>query len=332
MGHWIRRLCSHRTSDNNLGLRALLLSLYTSSGRGKVCREAVRSDKKKDTPAVYAPAFSLYGDTTPDIFYSALDEEQLDQGLVSRFLVVECESDKDCMYNELHDQITPDINLITKLDGLISRCHKQLKVDDVIVDVDMTPDASEYLKTFREECDAKRLAEPNGTESIVYSRAHERLLRLSALVAVGISPDYPVVTMDVAMWAKKLIVRTMASVILRFEQGDIGEANLWIYQMKTLKKIIRDYWTAGYKESHLSSHNINQEMYQWKLITHGYINNRIRSFASFRKSRNTPLDLNNCINDLIRNGVLVRIDMGKVRESLRTGVAYYINDLSLLED
>jgi hypothetical protein len=315
-----------------VGLRALLLSLYTSSGRGKVCRETIRADKKKDTQPVYSPAFSLYGDTTPDIFYSALDEEQLDQGLVSRFMILECESDKENMFNEMHDQIIPDVNLITKLEGLISRCHKQLKIDDVILEVQMTPEVNEYLNKFREECDLKRLLDPTGTESIVYSRAHERLLRLSGLIAVGTAPDFPVVTMDIAVWAKKLILRTMASVILRFEQGDIGEANLWINQMKVLRKIIKDYWLSGYKESLLSSYNISEEMFRWKLITHNYITNRIRSYACFRKSRNTPLDFNNCINDLIRNGALVRIEMGRVRESMRTGTAYYINDLSSLDE
>lgn len=332
MGIWIQKICHRRANENNAGLRAMLLALYTSSGKGKVYRETIRADKKKDTPLVKAPAFSLYGDTTPDIFYSALDEEQLDQGLVSRFLVIECGPDKDYMFNDNHDRIVPDPEMLKRLDGLAMRCLRHMKVDDAELAVTMQKDVVKYLNEFRQECDEKRLNDPKGTESIVYSRAHERLLRLAGLVAVGVNPDCPVVTMDIAMWAKKLILRTMASVILRFEQGEVGEVNLFLLQLKHLKKVIKSYLDNGYRESMLTHDNINEEMFKWKLITHNYLSQRIRGYSAFRKSKNVALDLSNCVNELIRNGILVRIEMGKVRESFRSGTAYFINDVQALSE
>jgi hypothetical protein len=331
MGLWIQKICARHTNDNNIGLRETLLSLYTTSGKGKIYRETIRADKGKDTPAIKSPAFSLYGDSTPEVFYAALDENQLDQGLISRFTVIECGPDPEYMFNPLHDKIEPDPNLIERIAGMAKHVLAGHEAS-MTMDIDMTPEAAKCLDAFRVECDAKLLDNQDSAEAKVYTRGYERLLRLAGLVAVGVDPNYPIVTLDIAVWAKKFILRSMINVILKFERGEVGESNLYLEQRAAMIQIIRHYWKVGWKDSYLEQFNISKEMYEWKIITRNYLNNKIRGYAAFRKARNMKLDFDNACMDLVKNGAIVGIEMGKIRESLRTGIAYYIHDVTLLKE
>jgi Protein of unknown function (DUF3987) len=332
LGLWIKTLCSPKANENKMQLRALLLDLYTRSGWKQIVREEIRADRKNDTPSVIAPAFTLYGDSTPEIFYSALDEDQLDQGLISRFLVMECAPDPACMYNPLHGQNQPDERLIQQITGL---CTYALRGQSAELNksIEMTEEASEYLNTFRVECDTKLLENPHSPEAKVYSRGCERLLRLAGLIAVGVDPHTPLITYPIAVWAKKLILRTMVNVVMKFERGEVGEASLFIQQRQAFIQILRKYWKSGFKDSLLSNYNISREMYDQKLITRNYLSNYVRSFAAFRKSRNMKMDFDNMCIDMVKNGVLIGpIEMGKVKESLRTGHCFYIHDFDLILD
>jgi hypothetical protein len=331
MGQWINRLCSKRANENVIMLRSRLLDLYTRSGWGQVVREEIRADKKNTTPSVKAPAFSLYGDSTTDVFYSSLDEDQLDEGLISRFLIIECNPNPDCMYNEFHGAVEPESAMIDKIAGIANYVLRG-QTAELNKDIDMTPEAAEALTAFRVECDAKCNENRNSPEAKVYTRANERLLRLAGLVAVGVNPECPVITIEVVNWAKKLILRTVASVVMRFEKGEVGESNLYIGQRKAMVQILRQYWNRKYSDFFLKQYNINREMFDAKIVTANYINDKVRSHQAFRKARNMAIDIRNVLTDLIHEGILIAIKMDAIRDSARTGVAYYIKDLILFQE
>jgi hypothetical protein len=331
MGQWINKLCSKKANENAIMLRSRLLDLYTRSGWGQIVREEIRADSKKNTPSVKAPAFSLYGDSTTDVFYSSLDEDQLDEGLISRFLIMECSPNPDYMYNPLHGSVEPDPVMIDKIAGIANYVLRG-QTAELNRSIDMTPEASEALTSFRNDCDAKLFENQSSPEAKVYTRGYERLLRLAGLVAVGVNPECPVITIDIVVWAKKLILRTIAGVVVRFEHGEVGETNLYIAQRKAMVGILKQYWNRGWKDTFVKRYNINEDMYNTKIVTTNYINDKIRSHQAFRKSRNMAIDVRNVLTDLIHEGILIAIKMDAIRDSYRTGVAYYIRDLILFQE
>jgi hypothetical protein len=325
VGFWMQKLTNKWAKANELQLRALLLDLYTKSGQGQVVRGSIYSDKTKDVHAIKSPAFTLFGDATPDTFYKALDEENVEEGLVARFTVVEATGERT-EYNKQHGTIKPSPILVDKMIGIAKRAMQLAQINNVI-EVQETPDATAEHMKFMEECYARAFEDRDSAEGKLYSRAHLRLLRLAALIAVGINPDVPVMTVDCIRWARAFIVHGIAAVAARFEAGRVGEINYVVEQRLLLMRCLKNYWRSGYHETYGSVYGINKEMYDVKVITNRYIQNNVTKHIGFRKDRNPLLAYKNIVQEFVDNGVLERIDMGKIKDSPRRGIAYYIRDI-----
>lgn len=328
VGFWMQKLTAKYAKTNETQLRALLLDLYTKSGHGQVVRGSIYSDKTKDVHPILAPAFTIYGDATPDTFYKALDEENVEEGLVSRFMVVEATGART-EFNKNHGSIPPNPILVDKLVGLAKRAMQLGQINGK-VDVQETPDANAEHMKFMQECYEMAFVDRDSAEGKLYSRAHLRLLRLAALVAVGINPDNPVMTVECVRWARAFIVHGIAAVAARFEAGRVGEINYTTEQRLLVMRCLKAYWKSGYKESYSTSFGINKPMYDVKIVTHRYIQLNVTKHTGFRKDRNPLLAFKNIIQEFVDNGILEKIDMGKIKDSPRRGIAYYIRDIESL--
>jgi hypothetical protein len=71
----LKQLSAFNATPGMIGLRRLLLDLFNKSGEGKLLHPMIYSDKQKNTDVVNAPAFSIMGESTPEKFYEALNEE-----------------------------------------------------------------------------------------------------------------------------------------------------------------------------------------------------------------------------------------------------------------
>jgi hypothetical protein len=328
VGFWMQKLTAKYAKANETQLRAVLLELYTKSGQGQVIRGSIYSDKSKDVKPIKAPAFSLYGDATPDTFYKALDEENVEEGLVARFTVIEATGART-EFNELHDSIPPNPLLIDKLAALGRRAMQLAQIESP-VEVQETPDAKESHMQFMQECYEKAFTDRDSAEGKLYSRAHLRLLRLAALIAVGINPDNPVITADIVRWSRAFIVQGIAAVSARFEAGRIGEINYTLEQRLIMIKVLKNYWMSHYQKAYETNYAINEEMFNMKIVTNRYLQANVRGAIGFRKDRNPLLAYKNMIQEFIDNGILEKIEMGKIKDSARRGLAYYIKDIDSL--
>lgn len=325
IGFWMQKLTSKWAKPNETALRGLLLDLYTKSGFGQVVRGSIYSDKSKDVNAIKAPSFTLIGDATPDTFYRALDEENIEEGLVARFTIVEALGER-VPHNEQHGQIKPDKQMVHTLAGIARRALQLAQINNVI-NIDETPEAhAEHMK-FSEQCYEITLRNRESAEGKLYSRAHLRLLRLAGLIAVGINPDNPVLTIECVEWAKKFIVYGISCVVARFEAGRVGDVNYSVEQRVAVTKLLKRYLRNGYQEVYGKSFQIDEAMYNAKVITNKYIQANVINLSGFRRDRNSTNALKQMMQEFIDNGILERIDMSRIKDSPRRGIAYYIRDV-----
>jgi hypothetical protein len=322
MGFWLQGITSKYANSHEKGLRKIILDLYTKSGRTDVFRGTVYSDKTRNIPLIHAPSFTLLGDATPHTFYAAMDEENVEEGFVGRFTIIECDGEERTPYNEVHGTIVPDNYLIDTLSAMV-RHNLAAQQNNDPVQIQQTSDAYTAQMRFQNECDEKMHENRDSAEAKIYSRAHLRLLRLMGLIAVGVNPSVPCVTPDMVDWARKFIVQGIAKVTWRFEHGEVGEASMYVQQQNAIKQIIRSYWDNHFQQG-LIKDGITREMYDAKMITHHYLSRRIVQFAAFKKSRNPSLDLDNMMKEMQKSSIVQKIDMGLIRNSGKTGVAYYI--------
>lgn len=325
VGFWMQKLTNRWAKSNEITLRALLLDLFTKSGYGQVVRGSIYSDKTKDVKPIHAPAFTLFGDATPDTFYKALDEENIEEGLVARFTVVEATGERT-EFNNNHGELKPNPMMIDKLAG-IARKAMQLSQVNTVIQVQETQEAHFEQMKFNTECYERALEDRDSAEGKLYSRAHLRLLRLAALVAVGINPDVPVMTAECVHWAKAFIVHGIAAIVARFEAGRIGDINYTLEQRILIKKCLQNYLGKGYQDSFVKNYGIDVAMYNAHIVTNRYVQLSVTKHVAFRKDRNSMMAYKNMIQEFIDNGIIEKIDLGKIKDSARRGIAYYIRDL-----
>jgi len=278
----LQQMAAFRADKNDLGLQRMMLDLYNKSGEGKVLRGTIRSDREQNTDAVLSPSFTIMGESAPENFYKALNESMIESGLLPRFTIIEYHGLVPLL-NDEHLHVQPSFDLVEQTASLCAH-SLMLNNGNKAQHVSMTP---EVVKMFK-ELDAYCVNENNNASNEVvrhlWTRCAMKTMKLSALVAVGVNPYEPVITLENATWAFNIIKAGIVNILVRFESGNIGEETSETKQMDDVCRVIKSYivsdWTKieKYKASNIKLHDD-------KIITLTYINKRLSSSAAFRKDK-----------------------------------------------
>lgn len=324
IGHWLQKLCAKYAKQNETSLRGLLLALFSKSGAGQSVKSSIFADSVKNVSAIESPAMTIFGDSTHKEFYKALDEDNLSEGLVSRFTVIES-VDVRPTFNKLNNKIEIPKDLIWKLGSVARRCMELEQLNQVI-NIEQTEEAEKFHLQFREQCTDEMFKDRESALGNIWNRAHLRVLRLAGLLAVGQNPDNPVVTITELMWAKDLVLHGIEMVTKRFAAGQVGETSYALEQRIATGRVIHKYYVSGWRDLYLKSYGITKSMYDSKVIPHRYLQIALCVLACFKNDRNSVHSLRVTIDEFINAGNLVKVDMKSVKASGKSGVAYYIVD------
>lgn len=327
IGLWLQNICSKWARGNELGMRKILLELYNKSGDTNVFSGVVHSDSKKDAKKVPNPNFTLFGESTPDSFYRALDEANIQEGFLPRFTVIEYNG-KRPRNNEHGSKVKPDPNLVTRLGNLTAMCSLSQQQNKVWP-VDMDDEAREFARKFDIECDDRINNSEEGFTRELWNRAHLKMLKLAALIAVGVQYQDPKINLQQMKWAHQLVVRGVNTMTARFEAGEIGETSLSNDQHKVLVRALRHYKMNGFTETLNKTYGITKEMFDLGIITQRWIQNRVRSARPFQKDRNPAQAFKQCLMQFVDAGYLVNCNLQVYGKS---GLAYYVRDLANMPD
>lgn len=325
----LQQLCDVRASTQEMGLRRMLLDLYGKSGQHSVLQPTIYSDKEKNTKDVQSPSVTLIGETTASEFYGALDERMIVQGLLPRFFSIEYTGPRPPS-SESHNLATPPFKLIQDLASMAASCLTLMHSNKVI-NVQMDKSGAEYLRQYDKLIDDRM----NGTQDDVvhhlWSRSHMKVMKLAALVAVGINPFQPIVTEEAAKWAADLVNRDTYNLLHRFERGEVGKASEETLQSKQLIKVFIDFVTKDYVQ--VARYGVSAKMHNEHVVPMQYIQRRLAAAAAFR------LDRMGATNALKRT-IQTLIDQGFIREVGRndmavmynnSGKAYMVSNTSILK-
>jgi len=140
VGKFLQKLLSKYARANEALLSGLLLDLYSRSGSGNVLGPSAYSDRSKNGAPFQSPTFTMFGISTPQEFYKALDENNIGDGLVSRFTVIECPSADYIESNHAPKQ-EPSQELKMRLASVITMAAKH-NLTNTVTDVGMTADVA----------------------------------------------------------------------------------------------------------------------------------------------------------------------------------------------
>lgn len=299
----MQQLASPRASNSEIFLKQVLLELFNKSGASDVLDPAVFADKDKNIAAIKRPAVSILGESTPETFYKVIDESLIADGLLPRFLILEYNGDRP-RRNKHHHHVKPSITLVEQLVELCAY-SLTLQQNDSVINVEMTPEAEQFLDELDELVDDTINATKTDTLRHLWNRAHIKTLKLAAQVAVGADKISPRITLEDAQWAYNIVCTDITGIVRRFSAGEIGRSNEENKQGWWILKACKEYLTQPYES--LAGYRIDKRMHEAHIVTMSFISRRLIACAAFKNERMTA-------SDCIKRAVAALIENGDIEE------------------
>jgi hypothetical protein len=307
-GEWgkkLKRLSSDSNRDPAMDqLRTVMTNLFQKSGPGSIVGGMSYSDKDKNVASVSGISYSMIGETTPGVFYDALTDGMMEDGFMSRFIVVEYGGERPDPNEAPKNK--PDPLLIDHMCGLVTQAARFVH-EGINTEVQANAETKKFLREFNRFCDIKIKSTDDEGWRQMWNRAHLKVLRLSALMAVGDDYVNPVMNMVHVGWAIDLIYRDIAMMSRRMTAGDVGVGDS--ARERKLLALMGRYLTHPIA----SSYGIPEIMKHAAVVPRKYLQlntQKVTAFTSHRGGSNVALDA--ATKSLIDSGYIVEMDKAKV--------------------
>ena len=282
-GLFLKQLTAFNAPSNLVGLRKILLAIYSESGEGKVLRPIIYSDHDKNSKEVISPAFSLLGETTPERYFELLDEKMIQDGFLPRFVTINYKGNRPYL-NEGHEKVQPSASLISNVAALASNSLLLNNSKQVVV-IQYDDYSRKTLYDFERYCTDEINAHRGdlvGAE--LWNRAHLKVLKIAGLIAAGCNPYHPCLDQCAVDWAIKLICEDVRAMSDKFLKGEIGNGSAETKQVEKLKSIIRNFAVKAWSE--IKPYGVlNEKMHSEKILPYKYLNKRLANDSAFSRDK-----------------------------------------------
>lgn len=329
----LRSLSAPNANGAEVSLRRMILDLYNKSGHNRMLAASAYSKKEDSTSSVPSPSFSILGESTPERFYEVLNEDMISEGLLPRFLLIEYKGGRP-PNNENRVNIAPTIFLIGKLSSLAAHCESiNHSSPRRAINVQQDEKAAKFLYDFDKLADSKINGSNKDVIRQLWNRAHIKVLKLAALVAVGENMLEPIINLVAAQWAANIVKSDIATLTKRFEDGDIGGNSFELKQSKELIRVIRDYVVSPYEKIEKYLQFKSPQMHVDKVVPYIYLNKRLAPNGAFKDDKGGgTVALKRAIQNLVDSDRIKEVGKMWVNEKYGTSQrCFVLADLSLIE-
>ncbi len=304
------------------------LDLYNKSGHHQSFRPTIFSDKEKNITTTLAPSFSVLAESTPETFYQVLNEDMVSAGLLPRFLIVEYKG-KVPYLNENAKNVEPPLYLTDAFSSLVAQCE-MINHAKRVIDVQSTPEADDMLRKFQYFATDKVNANDKDFVRQLWSRAHMKITRLSATIAVGCNMIEPVITVEHVKWSTNLVVNDIRILSSKFEQGEIGAHTSELKQLEHARSIIKEYLML--EDEKAEKYKVPKNVFEDRVITAQYLSRRLAGQTSYRNDKmGSTIALKRAIQALMDADVLREIPKSQMQSKYGNNQkAYVISNVKAL--
>lgn len=301
-GHMLRTITDKRASASDVKLRQVLLNLFSKSGKNQKLRSTAYSDTEKNTQDVEAPALTFLGDTTPEAYYACFTSGLIGEGLLPRFLSITYDGPRVPSNEAPRIDVPPELG--EHLASLVTTILN-LQQTNNFVDVGFSPEARELDRDFDQYCDA-RINEPGaGAMAEVWNRAHLKMRRVAAVLAVGRNHMAPQIEVNDVEWAIRLIRSDIESMALKVESGDVGEGES--RRAPAVEIAIRDFLRMPTAKK-ISSYKVPKAVADEPIIPYGYFRRRFKHHQAFQNdARGLVAAIKAAVMDGVELGLLQKL-------------------------
>ena len=249
------------------------------------------------------PSLSFLGETTPSAFYEALTSDMLSDGFMSRFTVIFSESEDREPNPEVLRHSKMDEGALTYWGVMVAHAyqHGTDRERPSRIPVMPTPEAEAELDRIRVDYD-RRLKGQDDADRQALVRAHLKVLKVAALLAVADNYAAPCLKPEHVAWAHALVETDIQRFASRKQSGDVGSDDHT--RERKLASVLAQYLTnpvsAGYK--------IPESMRANSIVPRSYLQIRTRPVAAFNDHKQGASHaLEDTIGSMVSNGYLQEI-------------------------
>lgn len=189
-GGFMKRINSRRASGFESAISKVIRTLWSSSFAPYHTPEWAQ----KESQTVFSPAITLFGASTPEQFYSAMEGAALEDGTLNRFLLLNGrerakEQEPQGDPAKVPADMINDLQLIYYRSGQLSSSFRNDPNTDPamagqLLELTWCPDGShERYKAFSAE--VEELMRQKAEQGAFYARTVEMALRIATIVAIG---------------------------------------------------------------------------------------------------------------------------------------------------
>lgn len=308
-GQQLKQMTDPRAHPNDQQMLRLMQQLYSSSGAGDFLPARVYSDKERTIPAVQSPAASILCESQPGTIYGILSHEQIDNGVLPRFLILECPPGNRPPRNPRMNMPPPE-ELTTRIGDLagvaLNAMFSKEGGSPRFVDIAIEPVARAQLDAIDKEFDDLYNCADAPGEKELWNRAFENVCRIAGVVSVGVNMHQPVITTECVTWANDFVRLCISGLLSRFASGQIGIGET--RQDSELRKYILEYLRMKPLERR-KKYNVAQKIMGHPVIPYGYLRRRAKMQGAFTQDRRGfDAALRSSIVALVKEGAIMRVN------------------------
>lgn len=320
-GEWGRRMKRIANEDDREGpmttLRTQMTNLYQKSAPRSIVGGIGYSSTENNIEALTSVAYSMVGESTPQTFFDSLTESMMEDGFLSRFLVIQYEDDRPDENANILER--PDDAMVRYLAGLANASDTAI-ANGQSQPVLRTEEAARKLQEFSNMASKNIRGTADESRRQMWNRATLKVLRVAALLAVGDHFSNPIITIQHAEWAINLILADIAIMKKRLEGGDVGlnDASRERKLVDIMKQYVGKPVPASYK--------IPDAMRENGIVPRNYLQMRVSRVSSFYKHKfGTSKALDEALFQMVNNGIIMEVKGDKLVEAYsHHGKAYRI--------
>lgn len=330
----LQQMSNQTGNSAEVGLRRKLLDLYNKSGFTDVLYPSVYSDSDKDLPSIHSPAFSICGESTPERFYGSLNEDMISEGLLPRFLLIEYTGPR-VPYNKHHSETQPPFSLVERLTTLAANAQTVNHANPKrVINVKFSPDAEQLSDSYDRLVDNKINTSDKDVIRQLWNRAHMKVLKLAATVAIGLNMYDPMIEPDHLNWAIEMVNNDIETLSTKFEAGIIGSNTNENKQIEEMIRFIKDYimkdW--GWAQKYCDKSERGRKLHEDKVVPYLYISRKLIANAAFKNDKaGATLAIKRCLQVLIDRDYLREVGRHDLVQRFGTTQrAFMVSNVTLL--
>lgn len=310
IGKVLQSMSNKNKSPTMEELAGMWTEIYMKSGPNMRVAGLTYSDRTKNVAESANVAYSLLGESTPVTYYMALSDSMLEDGFASRILAYEYEGERVALNKSPLQQ--PDNALADAIAAMVNQA-KYAQDNQLNCTVGLTKEA----ENISDEFEARSTQEINNSLSNaqrqIWNRAHLKVLKVAALLAIGKNYANPVIEKEHINWAVTFVMANVTQVLNKINNGELGDSDA--SRLLAIKQIIIRYFATP----------TNDRAYSNGLISRSTIQNLAIKRACFSTHpRGTNYAIADAIKTLLDEGFIVQEDKITVAKLALHGSFYRI--------